>query len=67
MALIGPWVNRYPVGAGVNDFGREFAGVRMPGVSSVPNQRNLVEVDAELDHGVSRVTDRMTMGCTGTS
>ncbi|GIR90195.1 MAG: hypothetical protein CM15mP89_2000 [Gammaproteobacteria bacterium] len=67
MALIRSWVNRYTVGAGANDFGRELAGVRMPGVSSVPYQRNLVEIDAELDHGASRVTDRTTIGCTGTS
>ena len=67
MALIRSWVNRYPMGAGVNHFGRELARVRMPGVSGVPYQRNLVEIDAELDHGVSRVTERMTMGLTGTS
>jgi len=55
------------VGAGANNFGRELAGVRMPRIPSVPYQRNFVEIDAELDHGVSRVTDRTTMGCTGTS
>jgi len=67
MALIRPWVNRHPVGAGANNVGCELAGVRMPGVSSVAYQRNLVEIDAELDHGVNRVTDRITMGCDGTS
>ena len=67
MALIRPRVNRYPVGPSANDFGGELAGVRMPGVSSVPYQRNLVEIDAELNHEASRVTERMTMGCNGTS
>ena len=67
MALIRSWVNSYPVGTGVNDLGRELAGVRMPRIPSVPYKRNLIEIDAELDHGASRVTDRTTIGCTGTS
>ena len=67
MALIRPRVNRYPVGASANDFGGELARVRMPGVSSVPYQRNLVEIDAELNHGLILLTEIMTTGLTGTS
>jgi hypothetical protein len=39
----------------------------MPGISSVPYQRNLVEIDAELDHGLILLTEIMTTGLTGTS
>ena len=67
MALIRSWVNRYPVGASVNHFGRELAGVGMPGVSGVPYQRNLVEIDAEFNHGLILLTEIMTTGLTGTS
>ena len=67
MALIRSRVNRHPVGAGIDDVGCELAGVRMPRISSVPYQRNLVEIDAELDHGLILLTEIMTTGLTGTS
>ena len=57
--------------------GGEFAGVRVTGISGVPDQRDFVEVNTKLYHGAghyqgvahraTRCTDRMMMGLTGTS
>ena len=47
--------------------GREFVGVRMLCLARISDQGNLIQVNAQLRHGDSRLTDRITTGVTGTS
>ena len=36
-------------------------------IASVANQRDFIEIDADLRHGVMRLMDKIEMGLTGTS
>ena len=67
MALIRSRVHGNSMGARLNDGCSKFARIRVIGISRVPYQCNLIEIDAELNHGLSLLTEIMTTGSTGTS
>ena len=61
MSLVWAWVNGDAVGPRLKHRGGEFAGVRVTGISGVPDQRDFVEVNTKLYHGASsrcRITVR---------
>jgi hypothetical protein len=45
----------------------ELTGIWMLRLTSIANQCDFVEIDAELRHGVMRLMDKIVMGLTGTS
>ena len=45
----------------------ELTGIGMIRITSIANQRDFIEVDTELCHGVIRLMDTIEMGLTGTS
>ena len=46
---------------------RELTGIGMFRITSIANQCDFVEIDAELRHGVMRLMDKIEIGLTGTS
>ena len=53
MSLVWAWVNGDAVCTRLKHRGGEFAGVRVTGISGVPDQRDFVEVNTKLYHGAS--------------
>ena len=53
MPLVWARVNGDAVGPRLKHRGREFARVRVTGISGVPDQCDFIEVNTELYHGVS--------------
>ena len=62
MSLVWAWVNGDAVCSRLKHRGGEFAGVRVTGISGVPDQSDFVEVNTKLYHGATSQRQALSLG-----